>query len=57
MEQALGEIAIGIFVALVAQELDTRQDGLLDLITDRAGGRIVVLDGEAVVSTGSPNQK
>jgi len=45
-EQALGEITIGILVALVAQELDTCHDRLLDLITDRAGGRVVVLAGE-----------
>jgi hypothetical protein len=34
-------------VALVAQHLDTCQDGLLDLIMGRAGGRVVVLAGEA----------
>jgi len=46
-------------VALVAQDLDTCQDGLLDLIMGRAGGLAgsSFWPAKQVVSTGSPNQK
>ena len=43
-QQPLGQFTVGIVVALVAQELDARQDRLLDLIADRAGGSVVVLE-------------
>ena len=44
-QQALDQSTIGIVVALVLQELDTRLDRLFDVVTDRSGGRVHVVAG------------